>query len=116
DRTTPYHVPHSTQVAGYANITGGDDRWVGNIFVGGDASSAFGEARAVYSDVRWEGYGTAGYDGHPTSLKDYIEEAAAQPGREHLKFAATKQPVYVRDNVYVMGALPFAGERNARVL
>ena len=26
DRPTPYHGPHSTQVAGYAFIIGGDDR------------------------------------------------------------------------------------------
>ena len=37
DRATPYHVPHSTQVAGYAVIYGGDDRYVGNLFLGGDA-------------------------------------------------------------------------------
>ena len=34
DRATPYHVPHSTTVAGYAIIYGADDRWCGNIFVG----------------------------------------------------------------------------------
>ena len=37
ERPTPYHVPHSTQVAGYAAIHGGDDRHIGNIFLGGDA-------------------------------------------------------------------------------
>ena len=39
---TPYHVPHSTQVAGYAAIYGGDDRHIGNIFLGGDAAQAYG--------------------------------------------------------------------------
>ncbi len=34
ERPTPYHVPHSTQVAGYAAITGGDDRYIGNVFLG----------------------------------------------------------------------------------
>lgn len=33
-RETPYHVPHSTQVAALANIRGGDDRFIGNVFVG----------------------------------------------------------------------------------
>ena len=32
DRATPYHRPHSTQVAGYAVIYGADDRWIGNLF------------------------------------------------------------------------------------
>jgi len=33
-RTTPYHFPHETAVAGYSNITGGDDRYYNNIFLG----------------------------------------------------------------------------------
>lgn len=33
-RTTPYHFPHETAVAGYSNITGGDDRYYNNLFVG----------------------------------------------------------------------------------
>lgn len=33
-RTTPYHFPHETAVAGYSNISGGDDRYYNNIFVG----------------------------------------------------------------------------------
>ena len=38
-RTTPYHFPHETAVAGYSNISGGDDRYWNNLFVGdGDAN------------------------------------------------------------------------------
>lgn len=33
-RTTPYHFPHETAVAGYSNITGGDERYYNNIFLG----------------------------------------------------------------------------------
>ncbi|WP_438433459.1 right-handed parallel beta-helix repeat-containing protein [Gorillibacterium sp. sgz500922] len=32
-RYTPYHVPHETAVAGYSNITGGDDRYYNNLFL-----------------------------------------------------------------------------------
>ena len=63
ERPTPYHVPHSTQVAGYAAIHGGDDRHIGNIFLGGDAGPGLrtdGTRRPATA-----GYGTAGYDGHP---------------------------------------------------
>lgn len=35
DRATPYPRPHSTQVAGYGVIEGGDDRWIGNVFLAG---------------------------------------------------------------------------------
>jgi hypothetical protein len=33
-RVTPYHFPHETAMAGYSNITGGDDRYYNNIFLG----------------------------------------------------------------------------------
>lgn len=33
NRHTPYHVPHSTSVAGMARFTGGDDRYYNNIFL-----------------------------------------------------------------------------------
>lgn len=33
-RTTPYHFPHETAMAGYSNITGGDDRYYNNVFIG----------------------------------------------------------------------------------
>jgi alpha-L-arabinofuranosidase len=34
DRSTPYHFPHTTQVAGTAVVYGGDDRFYNNLFVG----------------------------------------------------------------------------------
>jgi hypothetical protein len=33
-RFTPYHLPHSTEVAGLCTIMGGDDRYYNNIFLG----------------------------------------------------------------------------------
>jgi alpha-N-arabinofuranosidase len=33
-RSTPYHVAHSTTLAGLANIKGGDDRFYNNLFIG----------------------------------------------------------------------------------
>lgn len=32
-RQTPYHFPHETEIAGYANIMGGDDRFYNNVFL-----------------------------------------------------------------------------------
>ena len=52
ERPTPYHVPHSTQVAGYAAILAGDDRYIGNVFLGGDPSRAYGPARTVRPERR----------------------------------------------------------------
>ncbi len=33
DRATPYHLPHSTKVAGITNTLGGDNRFYNNIFI-----------------------------------------------------------------------------------
>jgi len=33
-RSTPFHKPHSTEVAGLSMTRGGDDRWYNNLFVG----------------------------------------------------------------------------------
>lgn len=41
-RITPYHFPHETAMAGYSNITGGDDRYYNNIFLG-DTSTEYNQ-------------------------------------------------------------------------
>ncbi|MFV0429968.1 MAG: right-handed parallel beta-helix repeat-containing protein [Arachnia sp.] len=110
DRPTPYHLPHSTQIAGYAAIMGGDDRWIGNVFLGGGGAQAYGPT------VRPEqayGHGTAGYDGHPASFEAYLAELADPSQGDHERFAHIKQPVYIRDNVYLSGARAFEGEAGA---
>ena len=113
ERPTPYHRPHSTQVAGYAAIYGGDDRHIGNVFLGGDPDRAYGPDARVRDAA---GYGTAGYDGHPTSLADYIMRVGDPSRGDHERFAGVPQPVYIRDNVYAAGADPFEGEPSPVVL
>jgi glycosyl hydrolase family 120/parallel beta helix pectate lyase-like protein/uncharacterized protein DUF1565 len=110
DRATPYHRPHSTQVAGYAVIWGGDDRYVGNVFLGGD--TAYGpdpDGKAVAH------HGLIGYAGFPASFAEYLERVNARRG-DHQRFLNLEQAVYARDNVFAAGAEPFAGEAGARVL
>jgi hypothetical protein len=110
DRATPYHRPHSTQVTGYSVIHGGDDRYIGNIFAGGDVAAAYapradGETLAAC--------GTAGYDGYPTTFDEYLSRAASQPPGDQQRFHGLKQPAYLRDNVYAPGARAFADEASA---
>ncbi|MCA0294819.1 MAG: right-handed parallel beta-helix repeat-containing protein [Actinobacteria bacterium] len=110
DRPTPYHRPHSTQVAGYAAIVGGDDRYVGNLFLGGDLSRAYGRSARAGQAV---GYGTACYDGHPASMAEY-RTLVDDPSRgDHERFAGVKQPVYIARNAYADGAAAFAGEEGS---
>lgn len=104
DRSTPYHFPHVTDVAGEAFVYGGDDRYVNNLFLAvddsakplctADAAGAAGMAEA----------GTAFFDGYPRSLEEYeqlIEEAGL--GDEEL-YRSVKQPVLLASNAYVSGA------------
>jgi hypothetical protein len=100
-------------VAGYAVIDGGDDRYVGNIFLGGDAAAAYGPTASGKAPA---GYGTAGYDGHPRTFNEYLARVAARPRGDHQRFLGVKQPVYLRDNVYAPGARALTGEVSALTL
>jgi glycosyl hydrolase family 120/uncharacterized protein DUF1565 len=115
DRATPYHRPHSTQVAGYAVIYGGDDRWIGNVFLGGDIAKAYGYDTTQGTHPA-AGYGTAAYDGSPASLEDYISLIASQPEGSYSRIPGVKEPAYLRDNVYAPGARAFPGEASALAL
>lgn len=111
DRSTPYHVPHSTQVSGLAVVYGGDDRYLNNLFIGGEVESAY-----HFDRVRtgwWLGYGTVGYEGHPTSLEEYVGIVAAQQGSDLERYVNVPQPVYINGNVYANGAEPFSREEAA---
>jgi hypothetical protein len=107
DRATPYHRPHSTQVAGYAVIYGADDRWIGNVFAGGDVDSAYGTEAHTFDGA---GVGTSGYDGHPSTFEDYLALIDAQPPGDHNRFPDVPQPVYIRQNAYAGAATPYAAE------
>src|SRR3954447_3234485 len=113
ERPTPYHVPHSTQVAGYAAIAGGDDRYIANVFLGGDASRAYGPTSRFGQTA---GYGTAAYDGHPDSLAAYLALVDDPSRGDHERFMDAKQPAYIRGNVYALGARAYEAERDALVL
>ena len=43
-RETPFHKPHSTEVAGLKNIRGGDHRYYNNIFVGNEGLALYDKA------------------------------------------------------------------------
>jgi hypothetical protein len=113
DRATPYHVPHSTQVAGYAVIYGGDDRFVGNVFVGGDPSGAYGPSAEGNAPAA---HGLAGYDGHPASFAEYLDRVEARTAGDHRRFQSVQQPVYARANVHLGRAAVFEGESGPLVL
>ncbi|NLT40017.1 MAG: DUF1565 domain-containing protein [Clostridiales bacterium] len=105
DRATPYHFPHSTQVAGAAIVYGGDDRFFQNIFVG---------TRPIIPDEST--CGTCSYDGSPVSLEEYKDLIISQGIGDHDIFNNTKQPVYINRNAYLNGAVPFDREEQKVVI
>ena len=112
ERATPYHRPHSTQVAGYSAIFGGDDRYIGNLFLGGDVDRAFKPGSEGH---RLASYGTSGYDGCPASFADYIAGINQHVG-DHQRFFGVKQPAYIHHNAYAQGAKAYRHEREPLVV
>ena len=101
DRTTPYHMAHSTVPLGTAFVYGGDDRWHQNIFIGG---------QTTYTEQSIAG--TCGYDGHPASMAEYCELLAAEGNGDHEAFDHVKQPVYIHRNCYLNGASAYEKEED----
>ncbi|MBU9722344.1 MULTISPECIES: right-handed parallel beta-helix repeat-containing protein [Bacillaceae] len=95
DRATPYHEPHSTEVAGFAPVYGGDDRFYNNIFIG---------------DEGLDRVGTSHFNGYTTSLEEYIETVHQEDG-DHDVFNKVEQPVYINKNAYFNGAVQFEREK-----
>jgi len=96
DRSTPYHFPHTTAVAGTAVVYGGDDRHYNNIFVGGAGI---------------EKCGTAGYNPNTASYEEYIENLLSQGPGDLEKFQLVEQPAYISANAYLNGAEGFDREK-----
>jgi len=112
DRATPYHVPHSTEVAGYAFHYGGDDRFVGNLFLGEERADDYALSNPKFVNLHGEiKYGTAAFDGYPDSWEEYKERVGPYSGRgDHTRFHNERQAVYLEDNVYTGTAAPFEKE------
>lgn len=98
DRSTPYHFPHTTQVAGTAVVYGGDDRFYNNLFVG---------------VVGVENCGTASYNPNTASYDEYVEKVLHQGIGDLEMFKRVEQPVYIGANAYTNGAEGFDREKDA---
>lgn len=99
DRSTPYHFPHSAELAGCTIVYGGDDRLYNNIFIGGSTADA--------DDASC---GTAGYNGHPNGWEAYQELIRSKGNGDHEKFQETNQAVYISGNAYLNDAPAYSEE------
>lgn len=101
ERYTPYHVPHSTKIAGFMTILHGDARFLNNIFV---QNVTPGQDLIA---------GTQPYEGYP-SPEDYF----ARFGENEQMFTDRDRfydhlPVICEGNAYFNGAQPCSLDRNA---
>ena len=101
NRSTPYHFPHSTQVAGYCEIYGGDDRYYNNIFAGiwedgGENLEQFTKNCDRFTDP-----------------DDYAARIAAIDSSGASAYAKIPQPVWIEDNAYSGFAAPSVYEKSA---
>jgi len=124
NRYTPYHVPHSTAVAGVMMFPGGDDRFYNNVFLRPEDDDTPNEPmkRAFFGNApleETEGFlgglvytaypvGTAVYTDYPT--EDDEKPYATKPINEQAKF-----PVFLENNLYLNNALPYPREIKAKV-
>lgn len=99
DRSTPYHLPHSTDVAGYACVYSGDDRVYGNIFIGGWSEGEHQRGTAHYNDF------VAGWE-------QYHANAIATGNGDAEQFAELKQAVYIDHNAYLNQAPAYQHEEH----
>lgn len=112
NRFTPYHVPHSTQVAGVMTIPGGDARYAYNLFLSdpfeleeGEEASA-DENQNLKSTPLVKGAGTAVYDRYPSH-----EEEWRPLGGNVNDYAAIRHPVSCFGNLYTGQAKPHVAEK-----
>jgi len=127
NRYTPYHVPHSTAVAGVMLFQGGDDRFLNNVFLRPENDDTpnqpmtrafFGNAPVVVTEgflgaQQYMAYpvGTAVYTGY--SCLDDEKPWDMKPTPQDMD--KIKLPVHLENNLYLNNALPYPKEKNPKV-
>lgn len=105
DRSTPYHLNHSTELMGTAVVYGGDDRFYQNIFIGKSEEKLFDKHHV------WL-FGTAAYNGYAVSMEEYISRVMENGKGDIERYYNVMQPVYINNNCYLSGAEAFDREES----
>ncbi len=100
NRTTPYHFPHSTAVAGYCEIYGGDDRYYNNIFAGLWPDGGQNLEQFTKNCDRF------------TTADEYAMRMSTNHNAGPRAFAETPQPVWLEGNAYSGFAAPSVHEKS----
>jgi len=137
DRYTPYHVPHSTSIAGVMHFMGGDNHLYNNLFLRpkddttpeeGVPTNFFNKAPVMDgfpASMMFIGYpvGSAVYNDYPTQddVKPWDKPvpppvAKGTPNFQYrVMLEQTRMPVFIEDNLYFNNAKPCVNEKSAKV-
>jgi hypothetical protein len=115
DRYTPYHVPHSTKIAGFMTILHGDARFYNNIFIQKKVRQDLLDYCVAHNtdtmDLNNFICGTAPYNHFPTSSEyfgSFRGNACRLYGSNDIYY--DRLPVYTGGNAYYNGARCCDGE------
>ena len=118
-RFTPYHMPHSTRVAGFMTILHGDARFYSNIFVQQEDDPELADFMAAAGraglNMLHLACGTLPWDGYP-SPQEYYARFTPERIRSDRAMYYGHLPVWAGGNVYFNGAKPCSAEPGARVM
>ncbi|ARN56258.1 carbohydrate-binding protein [Sedimentisphaera salicampi] len=96
NRETPYHKPHSTEIAGLSNIKNGDNRFYNNIFIGGDGLASYDKAiLPVYmgGNVFLNGAEASESEENPIVLQDFDPELKLSRDDSNIELAFPESAV-----------------------
>ncbi|MBQ6588880.1 MAG: right-handed parallel beta-helix repeat-containing protein [Butyrivibrio sp.] len=116
NRYTPYHVPHSTKIAGFMTILHGDARFYNNIFlqrkVRQDLLEYCVSRESDTMDMNNFICGTSPYNAYPTAAEyfsGFYKGAEKDKGSKDHYY--DHLPVYLSGNAYFNGARPCDNEK-----
>lgn len=118
-RYTPYHVPHSTLIAGFMTFLHGDMRFYNNIFVQQEYDEKLlnKEPQGVFGALNMV-CGTMPYNGYPLEeeFRSLFLDENDRGWLENRDKYYTKLPIYIGGNVYCNGAVPCDREKDYAVI
>lgn len=109
NRETPYHFPHSTQVAGVAPTYLGDDRLMNNLFLGVQEEAEY------WGNGNKRGFNFCQAYNRFTTPEEYMQQLRDTGLHPHVQraYETVPQPVWIAGNAYAGHAKPFRAEDGA---
>lgn len=114
DRVVPFHREHSTEVGGYSDIKGGDDRYYNNIFMSYNDEAPWPERMGIERKGNFFGLGAYKSNDYPMVADGnvYVDQASAfnteRDPVENSNFKTHARLIEKKDGIYL--EIRMAGE------